>query len=100
MQSYGGGGGGGGGGREVRISLSKANGTLGFRIDKDFANRTLKIDWVDSSGPLGLWNLRNSSEALREGDAIVAVNGARGDPEAMYSELAKSSRVDLTGRKR
>jgi len=101
MKSYGGGGGGGGGGgREVRISLSKANGTLGFRIDKDFANRTLKIDWVDSSGPLGLWNLKNSSEALREGDAIVAVNGARGDPEAMYSELAKSSRVDLTGRKR
>jgi len=84
---------------EFNVSLIKSSGTYGVRVEQDSWNKSLRVDWVDPSGPLGIWNLRNGTKALKVGDMIVSVNRIRGDPDAMLKEMGAKTSVDLVGRK-
>lgn len=53
--------------------------------------RHLLVTWVDANGLLGMWNRASPDRAVREGDAIVAVNGVRDDVEAMRSQLQQGT---------
>lgn len=63
------------------------------RVRFGFANvpsadgRSLLITWIDENGLLGNWNAYNADSGVREGDAIVNVNGVFGDSEAMRMQL-------------
>lgn len=74
----------------IEVSLSKGNtpgARFGFANVQSADSRSLLVTWVDNTGLLGLWNAQNPDNVVREGDAIINVNGVYGDSEAMRDKL-------------
>eukprot|EP00928_Gymnodinium_smaydae_P035409 TRINITY_DN24926_c0_g3_i1.p1 TRINITY_DN24926_c0_g3~~TRINITY_DN24926_c0_g3_i1.p1 ORF type:complete len:612 (-),score=109.98 TRINITY_DN24926_c0_g3_i1:102-1937(-) len=76
---------------EVILRKDPSAGERGMRFG--FANvptadgRALLISWIDPHGLLGAWCQNYPEQAAREGDRILAVNGVKGDVEAMRTQL-------------
>eukprot|EP00811_Abedinium_folium_P008810 NODE_18142_length_908_cov_3.349552.p1 GENE.NODE_18142_length_908_cov_3.349552~~NODE_18142_length_908_cov_3.349552.p1 ORF type:complete len:265 (+),score=67.40 NODE_18142_length_908_cov_3.349552:111-797(+) len=76
-----------------RVCIAKRGRRLGLRFkkrDKD----ALRISSVNE-GAAQDWNDEHSALRLREGDFVVEVNGCRGPPAEMMTQLAKLNELEL-----
>merc|ERR1712050_144945 len=53
----------------------------------------LVVDQIRDGGEISYWNANNPTQALKGGDIILAINGVRGDPAALVTEM---ERTDLS----
>merc|ERR1712113_1379033 len=87
----------GGNSKDFKVALSRgSNGLFGFRVDADWSQSALVLDWVDEAGAIGTWNRQNPGNPMRPGDRLVAVNNVKGDPEKMRVEIMNATYLMLT----
>jgi len=82
------------------VTLDKAGmGSTKLGVDVSVCDidgrRYLKIKKFRVGGLLMSWNSQNPSEALKEGDIIMDVNGIRGNSEELYATIANDEVLKL-----
>merc|ERR1719270_781598 len=82
----------------VRLSRMEAGGRLGIDIEHDEEASSLPIVGI-TGGAAEAWNKVNPMRLLRPGDAIVEVNGCRGNVGEMLAACQRDAILDLTVQK-
>lgn len=79
---------------EVSVSLHVGNGLIGLDINCNKSKEGLIVKKVNE-GIVKKWNSENESIALKAGDRIIAVNGARGEPKMLLEKLRYADTIDI-----
>jgi len=77
------------------VKETMGNRKLGVDVSVVGEGRHLKIKKI-REGLLHAWNQQNPTEALREGDVIMDVNGVHGGSEELYGTIANDNVLKLT----
>lgn len=83
---------------EFYITVDKTQGTrLGVDVDHQDGH-TLLIDAI-TGGLVEKWNQENPTQAVKQGDRIVEVNGIRGDVLQLVDECKKNKVLEMVVRR-
>lgn len=80
-------------GHPVVVTLRRADGiALGLRVASEWEEKALRVEGIEPGGAAEAWNrLCDPARAIRQGDVLVAVNGAMMDALGMLQECQSQS---------